>query len=75
MNITIEGLNKNVARQMIKDCTNRIFKDRTQVHSGVIDVTINPSVTMKVYDDVIFFDLGGNLTSLHMSEFFNITIQ
>lgn len=75
MNIVIEGLNKNVAKQMVKDCTSRIFKDRTEVHSGVIDVTINASASMKVYNDVIFFDLGGNLTSLHMSEFFTITIQ
>lgn len=75
MTINIEGLNKKVARQMIADCTGRIFKGKSDAHEGVIDVTINPSATMKVYDDVIFFDLGGNLTSLHMSEFFTITIQ
>lgn len=75
MNITIEGLNNNVARQMVKDCGVRIFNNRTQGGEGLTDVTINPNATMKVYDDVIFFDLGGNLTSLHMSEFFNITIQ
>lgn len=75
MIITIEGLNNSVAKQMAKDCGVRIFNNRTQASEGVIDVTINPSATMKVFDDVIFFDLGGNLTSLHMSEFFNITIQ
>ena len=75
MNIVIEGLNKTVANQMITDCGSRIFKEKTQVHSGVIDVTINESASMKVYDDVIFFDLGANLTSLHMSEFFTLIIQ
>lgn len=75
MNITIEGLNNNVAKQMAKDCGVRIFNTRTQAYEGLTDVTINPNATMKVYDDVIFFDLGGNLTSLHLSEFFNITIQ
>lgn len=75
MDIIIEGLNRNVARQMIKDCTGRIFKEKSGLHSGVIDVTINESASMKVYDDVIFFDLGGNLTSVHKSEFFTITIQ
>lgn len=75
MRIQIEGLNKKVARQMIDDCGGRIFIGKTFAYDGLVDITINPSATMKVYDDVIFFDLGGNLTSLHKSEFFNITIE
>ena len=75
MNIIIEGLNKKVARQMLDDCGGRIFIGKTFAYDGLVDVTINPSATMKVYDDVIFFDLGGNLTSLHKTEFFTITIQ
>ena len=75
MIITIEGLNKNVARQMITDCTGRTFKGKSNAHDGIIDVTINPSATMKVYDDVIFFDLRGNLASVHRQDFSEITIK
>ena len=74
MIITIEGLNNSVAKQMTKDCGVRIFNSRTQGDEGLTDVTINPSATMKVYDDVIFFDLCGNLTSVHRQDFHEITI-
>lgn len=75
MNIVIESLTQSVHNQMIADCGNRIFEDVSGYYEGVYDVTINESATMKVYDDVIFFDLGGNLTSVRRQDFHQITIM
>lgn len=75
MNIVIESLAQSVHNQMIADCGNRIFEDVSGYYEGLYDVTINESATMKVYDDVIFLDLGGNLTSVHRQDFHQITIM
>ena len=74
MNIKIESLVQSVHNQMIADCGNRIFEEVSGYYEGVYDVVINESASMKVFDDVIFFDLGGNLTSVHRQDFHEITI-
>lgn len=74
MNITIKSLTLSAYYSMVTDCGNKIFVETDDRYDGVRDVTINESATMKVYDDVIFFDLGGNLTSLHRQDFHEITI-
>ena len=74
MNIEIKSLTQAAHNEMIAACGNRIFDDVSGYYEGVYDVTINESASMKVYDDVIFFDLGGNITSVHRQDFHEITI-
>lgn len=74
MNITIKSLTVGAYYSMVTDCGNKIFVETDDRYDGVRVVTINESATMKVYDDVIFFDLGGNLTSLHRADFHEIAI-
>ena len=75
MNITIKSLTQASHNEMIAACSNKIFDEVSGYNNGVYDVTLNESATMKVYDDVIFFDLGGNLTSVHRQDFQEITIM
>ena len=75
MNITIKSLTQASHNEMVAACGNKIFDEVSGYYEGVYDVTLNESVTMKVYDDVIFFDLGGNLASVHRQDFHEITIM
>ena len=75
MNIEIKSLTQAAHNEMVAACGNKIFADVSGYYEGVYDVTINDSATMKVHDDVIFFDLGGNLTSVHRQDFHEITIS
>lgn len=74
MNITIKSLTVRAYCSMVTDCGMKLFDEVGDTSFGVRDVTINESATMKVYDDVIFFNLRGNLTSLHRQDFHEITI-
>lgn len=74
MNVVIKSLTVGAYYSMVTDCGMKLFDEVGDTGYGVRDVTINESATMKVYDDVIFFDLGGNLTSVHRQDFHEITI-
>ena len=74
MQIIIKSLTLSAYYSMVTDCGMKLFDEVGDTGYGVRDVTINESATMKVYDDLIFFDLGGNLTSLHRADFHEITI-